>query len=158
MQTSTSAALTLEMAALEKEWLASPQRVFLQALLKKHILSQPQLQIASTVCLGLGSLSIQTPLPLDFPRRLDKRPGEDFLDATEDEYYYSSSSELEGEASVFKRQRVTSGSGEQGIGHDGAPRNAGLYHLLLFETVVACLRKSTDLASTDFNPDHSHPY
>lgn len=151
MQTSTSAAVTLEMAELEKEWLASPQRKFLHALLNKHILPQPQLQITSAVCLGLGSLSIQTRLPLDFPRRLNERPSEDSLGLTKDEYYYSSSSEIEEEANVFGVQRDRSDSGKQGIGYDGAPRNVGLYHLLLFETVMACLRKSTALTCIGFD-------
>ena len=142
MQTPTSTALSLEMAELEKEWLVSPQRKFLKALLHKHILSQPQLQITSAACLGLGSLSIQTSLPLHFPRRLNKRLSEDSLGPTKDEYYYSSSSEIEGEAEVFGVEGNRSNNEKQGMSLcDGVPRNAGLYHLLLFETVMTCLCK-----------------
>ena len=141
-----TSSLDTTIAELEREWLPSARRKSLVRLIKKYILPNPRIEIDSALCLGLGRFR------KGFFRRL--------------RFLCGSHSDGDDEENVEKRLRIwdcefdTSfedegegqGEGDDSTDHEmnrdkpltrdaGAP-NSSLYQLLLFETVLECLRTS----------------
>ncbi|MCJ1409789.1 hypothetical protein MMC19_003872 [Ptychographa xylographoides] len=132
--------LVLAIADLEHEWSTSLQRKFLIRLVQKYVIPNHRITIDSALCLGLGSFSNRSLEPLLFPRRLvggydeERKP-------SDNEYYTSSSgNESEREVVVSKSHRQEADNSSTSMASNGGLRNISLYQLMLFETVLECLR------------------
>ena len=141
----TSCSLATAFAELEGEWLACSERKILLKLIEKHILPNQRIDIDSALCLGLGSFSNRSLKRLKFPHRLSSHS--DGLENSDQSsqawslmYRTSSSFEDEDEDHACRDRTSHEDSRDTNMAHDGGLRNVGLYQLLLFETVLECLR------------------
>jgi len=127
----------MEFAALEQDWLISTYRKYLLSLLKTRILTQQHLEISSAICLGLGSPSKGRRCVIRFPRLCKKFDEiEDNDISHSDCTYLNSNGENKGREDTCRYINKT-----VGLGFDQVERNDRLFQLLLFVTVIECLRK-----------------
>lgn len=133
-----SLSLELEFANLEREWLSSSQRASLLELVRNRLLPNQRIDIDSALCLGLGSLRDRPRKRLrslcSIKRNIDHR-------LSLPSYGYETSSVFEDGDEDRDRAESTK-DGEGSTTFIGDLRNMSLYQLLLYETVLECLRTS----------------
>jgi len=144
--TSRSSRLDTTIAELEREWLPSARRKSLVKLIEKYILPNQRIEIDSALCLGLGRFAegffwrlrflCRSRSDKDDEENVDKR-----LRVWDCEYDTSFEDEGEGEGEGDDSTNHETNRDEILIRDAGAP-NSSLYQLLLFETVLECLRTS----------------
>lgn len=123
--------LNTAIAELEKEWLPSARRASLVKLIEKYILPNPRIKIDSALCLGLGRSrkGFFQRLRFLYASSSDENDEEtaENLKIWDCEYNTLFEDESEGEGNI-SRDRIL------------IVQNRPLYQLLLFETVLECLR------------------
>lgn len=130
--------LDTAIAELEREWLPSARRASLVKLIERFILPNPRIEIDSALCLGLGRSRKGFFQRLRFlcassSDKNDEKTAEKRLRIWDCEYntLFESKNEGEGDNSTnlnISRDRIL------------IVQNRPLYQLLLFETVLECLR------------------
>ena len=101
-------------------------------LIKQEVLPNERIEVQSALCLGLGSIE---------NAKLDPLPG--YTDKSEDTGSSSVPVSWEDEDSSDGNYK---NEGIEPVGQ-GHPRNHPLYQLIVFETVLECLRIDTSLST-----------
>ena len=118
-------ATSLQFVELSREWEISAQRKALIEQIKQKLLPNDSVEVKSAICLGLGNIENAQLCPL--PSHVDKPEttrSNSVPVSWEDEYPSDDDDESES---------------MEPVGH-GRPRNYPLYQLIVFETVLDCLR------------------
>lgn len=124
--------------------LPSARRTSLLELIEKHILPNPRIEIASALCLGLGRFSTGFFQQLRFlcvpsSAEDDEEHVDRSLRFWDCEYHTSFEDASEGEGDDSASHET---DGHEILIRDVGEPNSSLYQLLLFETVLECLRTS----------------
>lgn len=113
--------LELQAFQLSNEWEASPQRKALTRQIREQVNPQKSILLNNAMCLGLGSLETA---------RLQPLPG-----CTSGLNIVNQGLSADGDCTSVSNSQIMKPVAK------GKPRNPSLYQLLVFETVVACLRE-----------------
>lgn len=116
------------------DWEVSPQREVLIEQIRERISSQPTIYINNALCLGLGSLEESKFQHLPGWTRVTRR--------MKDSASHSENTLQPSEEDMRRFKPVAKGE----------KRNRSLYQLLVFETVIKCLRMFLLFLSTFYRP------